>query len=196
MSTQPRDKNPNWKGGRVVASNGYVLIKVGFEHHLADIRGYAYEHRLVGEAKLGRRLRDGELVHHVDENKQNNDPDNLVVVESNAEHFLHHRKRHDLRMPGEPNPTVECACGCGGQFVKYDGSGRPRRFVSGHNRNDSSLIEMVLHYLDYVPEPSTAAYIASFFEVERKSITTALSRLKSQGRARRRDHWWGSVNAA
>lgn len=61
--------NSQWKGGRVIASNGYVLIRVGTDHHLADVRGYAYEHRLVAEKKMGRRLRKGEQVHHLDENK-------------------------------------------------------------------------------------------------------------------------------
>lgn len=32
-------RNPFWKGGRSVASNGYVLIRVGVEHHLADVKG-------------------------------------------------------------------------------------------------------------------------------------------------------------
>lgn len=43
-----------WKGGRSIASNGYVLVRVGKKHHLADVRGYAYEHRIVAEQKLGR----------------------------------------------------------------------------------------------------------------------------------------------
>lgn len=49
--------NPMWKGGRSVASNGYVLIRVGVEHHLADVRGYAYEHRVVAEQKIKRALK-------------------------------------------------------------------------------------------------------------------------------------------
>lgn len=43
----------NWKGGRSIASNGYMLVRVGLSHHLADVRGYAYEHRLVAEQKIG-----------------------------------------------------------------------------------------------------------------------------------------------
>lgn len=49
-------ENYMWKGGRAVTSHGYVLIRVGAEHHLADVRDYAYEHRLVAAEKLGRRL--------------------------------------------------------------------------------------------------------------------------------------------
>jgi len=126
--------NPNWHGGRVIASNGYVLIRVGTGHHLSDVRGYAYEHRLVAEEKIGRQLLPNELVHHKDENKQNNSPDNLEVVTGNAEHFVHHRGEDcNLKMPGEVNPTIHCACGCGEAIAKFDDAGRPRRFITGHN---------------------------------------------------------------
>lgn len=128
-----REGNPNWKGGRSVASNGYVLVKVGTDHPMADVRGYAYEHRLVAAEKLGRPLQPGEQAHHADENKQNNAPDNIEPEPSIAHHRAKHRKRSDLRMPGEPNQRVQCACGCGAEFHKYDADGRPRRFVTGHN---------------------------------------------------------------
>lgn len=128
------EKNGIWKGGRSVASNGYVLIRVGTEHHLADVRGYAYEHRLVAEDKIGRRLLPSEQVHHIDGDKQNNDPANLEVVESIAVHRVRHRSREKgLRLPDEANPTIVCACGCGLVFPKFDKSNRPRRFISGHN---------------------------------------------------------------
>jgi hypothetical protein len=135
MGSPSGSRNHQWKGGRSVASNGYVLIRVGKEHHLADVRGYAYEHRLVAEATLGRRLRPGEIPHHVNGVKTDNRPENLEVVESIAAHRVHHRKPcgKRARLPGEPNPTIACECGCGLTFSKYDSSGRPRRFVTGHN---------------------------------------------------------------
>lgn len=132
--------NPNWKGGRSVASNGYVLIRVGTGHHLADVRGYAYEHRLEAEKMLGRQLEPGEVVHHMDGNKQNNVHANLGVCGSVAEHMVHHRAADsDRRLPGEENPPVECACGCGAIFLRFDGFGRPREFVSGHNMREDAI---------------------------------------------------------
>lgn len=126
--------NHNWRGGRSVASNGYVLIRVGKEHHLADVRGYAYEHRLVAEQKLGRRLLAGEIPHHIDGNKRNNDPANLEVVQGNAEHFLRHRRKASgRRLPGQANVRTVCGCGCGEEFNRFDEAGRPRSFISGHN---------------------------------------------------------------
>ncbi len=129
----PGSRNPNWRGGRSVASNGYVLIKVGVGHPLADVRGYAYEHRLVAFAKLGRALRRGEVVHHIDGDKTNNAWSNIEVL-TRAGHALEHR-RYDrgLRRPGQANRLVSCACGCGARMRRFDHQGRPRRFVSGHN---------------------------------------------------------------
>lgn len=127
-------KNGMWRGGRSVASNGYVLVRVGRAHHLADSRGYAYEHRLVAEATLGRHLAPGELVHHRNGVKTDNRPENLEVVPSIAAHRAEHRQPSSRRrLPGQSNPEVACACGCGTTFPTFDRSGRPRRFVTGHN---------------------------------------------------------------
>lgn len=124
-----------WMGAaRVLASNGYVLRRVGRNHHLSDCRGYAYEHRLMAEDILGRRLRRGEVVHHRNHRKDDNRAANIEVCKSIA----HHREMH--RLPGnvrqrhdQPNPIVSCRCGCGAKFRRFDSSGRPRRFVTGHN---------------------------------------------------------------
>lgn len=127
-------RNPNWRGGRTITSHGYVLIRVGKKHHLSDVRGYAYEHRLVAEAKIGRRLIPGEQVHHTDGDKQNNRPENIEVKATTAHHRAEHRKPgSNLKPPDDPNPIVTCECGCGVEFYKYDATNRPRRFVSGHN---------------------------------------------------------------
>lgn len=129
-----RENNNNWRGGRVKTQHGYILIRVGTKHPLADCRGYAYEHRLVMFKKLGRQLERHEKIHHIDGDRTNNVPDNLMLVFGNAEHYFEHRdKSSNLRKPHEPNLVVECACGCGKVFPRYDEQGRPRKYVSGHN---------------------------------------------------------------
>ena len=130
--------NHLWKGGRSVASNGYVLLRVGKEHHLSDVRGYAYEHRVVAEEKLGRRLRPGEIPHHVNGIKTDNRPENIEVVVSGFHHRVMHRKRSSgRRLPSQTNDAVACACGCGTVLQRFDKFGRPRRYVSGHNLHRS-----------------------------------------------------------
>ena len=49
-----------------------------------------HEHRLVAEEKLGRPLRKEEVVHHIDGDYKNNDPNNLMVLPSQREHVKLH----------------------------------------------------------------------------------------------------------
>lgn len=49
-----------------------------------------HEHRAVAENKIGRPLKKGEVVHHIDGDYRNNDPDNLMVLPSQAEHCKIH----------------------------------------------------------------------------------------------------------
>ena len=48
-----------------------------------------HTHRIVAEQKMGRPLQPGEIVHHIDGNKRNNDPSNLEVM-TQAEHCKLH----------------------------------------------------------------------------------------------------------
>ena len=59
-------------------------------HPRAMSNGCIYEHILIAEQKLGRQLKDGECVHHIDENKRNNDPNNLMVFDSTSSHSGFH----------------------------------------------------------------------------------------------------------
>lgn len=181
---QLRDKNHQWKGGRSVASNGYVLVKVGVDHHLADVRGYAYEHRLEAEKMIGRRLKDGEQVHHRDGDKQNNAPENLEVHEDCAHHKVEHRGPNSTRrLPDEPNPMIQCACGCGVELLKFDAFDRPRMFVTGHNPPDAPAQAAVLALLTNAPVARGA--IAAAAQLPVQTVADALTRLRRNGLAER-----------
>ena len=60
-------------------------------HPRADKDGFVYTHILVAEKKIGRFLSDDECVHHVDKNKRNNKPENLMVFKTQKDHALYHR---------------------------------------------------------------------------------------------------------
>jgi hypothetical protein len=178
----PGPRNPNWRGGRSLASNGYVLVRVGVGHHLADVRGYAYEHRLVAEQKIGRRLRPGEQVHHVNRDKTDNRPENLQVEEDGAHHLYHHRRPDsELQKPGEENPQIACACGCGCLFLRFDGQGRPREYVPGHNPIPAPTVDAIRGAL--ASGPAHRSQIATLCGLSVKAAASALSKMKRQGAA-------------
>jgi len=60
-----------------ISGRGYIFI------------GHKRKHQELMEKKLGRRLKKGEVVHHIDGDKLNNNLDNLVVM-SRSEHMKLH----------------------------------------------------------------------------------------------------------
>ncbi len=77
------EKNPRWQGGRyVTAKGGYVVVL-----HKGK---YVMEHRLVMAEKIGRPLQPEERVHHLDGNRQNNDPGNLQLFTNQSAHVKYH----------------------------------------------------------------------------------------------------------
>lgn len=90
------ENHPSWKGGKTYDRSGYLLIRVsrdGCHGYLIrantrnDPSGYAPLHRVVMHDKLGRKLKIGEVVDHIDGDVRNNHPDNLRVFPSNALHL-------------------------------------------------------------------------------------------------------------
>lgn len=100
-----KELSPRWKGGRKVRKDGYILVVAPDDHphpsdqHKPSGLKYILEHRLVMEQKLGRYLLPTEVVHHIDEDPSNNDPDNLMLFASQLEHVKHHAaiRRHRSR---------------------------------------------------------------------------------------------------
>lgn len=82
-------RNPSWSGGRRQRNDGYWLIWTE--------DGERLEHRVVMERHLGRPLRDDEIVHHRDENKSNNDPSNLALMDQSEHISIHIAAMHDAR---------------------------------------------------------------------------------------------------
>lgn len=81
-----QDKNPAWRGGKRFKDNGYIAISMGGKK-------YQYEHRLVMEKHLNRKLNREEHVHHINGDKTDNRIENLQLI-SVAEHSkVHHKLR-------------------------------------------------------------------------------------------------------
>lgn len=118
-------QSPRWKGGRRINEAGYVRVRMGNK----EVR----EHRMVAEKMIGRPLLPGEQVHHKNGIRSDNRPENLEVMPSQHHHYAKHRRPGCVRrLPGEPNPPVRCACGCGKRLTQFDAKGRPRFYATGH----------------------------------------------------------------
>jgi len=80
------DKHWNWKGGREKTIKGYIQLTLrGYPN--SDSRGRILEHRVIMENILGRYLKKGEVVHHINGVRDDNRPGNLKLYKSNGEHI-------------------------------------------------------------------------------------------------------------
>ena len=99
-------RNGRWNAGRMVSSHGYVKVRVGVGHPLADSKGMAYEHRVVWAASGRPMPGPHETLHHRDGNKGNNRLDNLEVISRRE-----HARLHAMARRRQQNGTFarECA---------------------------------------------------------------------------------------
>lgn len=86
---------------------GYVFVKVG-SHPNADSKGYIQEHRLVMSEMLGRALNPDEHVHHINEQRDDNRPENLQLMSRGEHRALHWVK---ARASWSPNHRACLSCG-------------------------------------------------------------------------------------
>lgn len=80
-----------WKGGIRLPINGYPSILMP-DHHRANVDGYVFLHIVVAERALGHPLIFPHQVHHVNEQKHDYRPGNLVLCEDYAYHALLHQR--------------------------------------------------------------------------------------------------------
>ena len=97
---------------RIDTGVGYFYV-YDSKHPLAPKSGgKIYVHRYITSIKIGRWVTIDEVVHHIDENKQNNTPENLEVM-TNAEHIMHHHMERGY-------VSLESVCDtCGVVFNHY-----------------------------------------------------------------------------
>ena len=78
--------------GKFKHSGGYILCYCP-PHPFSSNRGYMAEHRWVMEQYLGRFLTPEEIVHHIDDIKDNNIIENLHLFPSNSKHRAYHKSK-------------------------------------------------------------------------------------------------------
>lgn len=118
----------------VMAMGWYKEIRIAGSH-LQRKNGMVLEHRYEAEKMLGRHLRNGETVHHIDGDRLNNAQENLMVFTSRSDHSRFHgiagctpKLQGDgtYRVPARRYSCIECGkqishsgrCGVCGAFSR------------------------------------------------------------------------------
>ena len=78
---------------------GYIKTWAGYikiykpEHPRTDSKGYVHEHTLIMEKNLGRLLNNNEIVHHINEIKDDNRIENLELFDDWKKHIAFHKSK-------------------------------------------------------------------------------------------------------
>lgn len=109
----------------ICKGGGYRYCRTSPPHPKANSNGLYPLHRVVAENKLGRLLEPGEVVHHRDEDKTNDSPENLEP-KTQADHARDHAK---------VVPEIICTCPCGKAFAL-----KPNQFRLRKKRSQNGII--------------------------------------------------------
>lgn len=94
--------------------NGYIMVyEPGHPKAMTsdNWKGFVYEHILVAERDLKRPIKDNEDVHHLDFNRANNTPSNLIVLEKSQHTKLHmHYRKLDPNIDNVKNIDTSIRC--------------------------------------------------------------------------------------
>lgn len=74
-------------------SDGYIGVYYP-DHPDANKDGYVMKHRLIMEQKIGRRLKNNEVVHHKNHNRSDNRIDNLELMTASEHMSMHMKERY------------------------------------------------------------------------------------------------------
>ncbi len=88
----------------VCRGGGYLYCKTDPPHPRRNSNDLYPLHRVIVENKLGRLLRENEVVHHKDHDKTNNSPENLHVMDR-KQHTSEHETEDDVQKCVECLPT-------------------------------------------------------------------------------------------
>jgi hypothetical protein len=85
------DQHHRWNSGQIITQKGYVKVRVGSSHPLADSNGYVMEHMLIW-VSAGNPLSDKDhVIHHKNKCKTDNRIENLQIVTRQEHERIHGR---------------------------------------------------------------------------------------------------------
>lgn len=141
---------------------GYRLIykpECNFSYKEGNHKGYIYEHVYVAITVLKRRLHPNEVVHHLDLDKLNNDPENLIVL-TRADHIKLHMWLNKYTFVKLDKFKDKYCSTCGKKIkltLKYCGEICYKKSIENKNKpsreelntimtNSQSLLQVARHY--------------------------------------------------
>jgi len=86
------EKSSSWNGGKY-KSEGYIFIYKP-KHPFATKSGYVREHRLIAEKYLKRYLTKLEVIHHINEIRDDNKLENLYLFDIIGKHLGYHKLKN------------------------------------------------------------------------------------------------------
>ena len=133
-----RENHMSYKNGKYKTQSGYICINKP-EHHRA-VKGYVYEHIVIAEKKIGRKITRSEDVHHINGVRDDNRYENLEVLTRSAHTKIHKNKKYNITRILLENEIVEnnktfselareigCSAGLVGLYCKEYGIKSPYR---------------------------------------------------------------------
>jgi len=92
-----RNKQNSLMGTKIVDSAGYISIYVGPDYiYTNTYGGRIREHIYIVQEMIGRQLECGEVIHHIDGDKKNNDISNLDLCTVKEHNNLHSKGSNDI----------------------------------------------------------------------------------------------------
>ena len=155
-------------------------------------RGNAETYRKIAEKKLGRKLRGGEVVHHIDGDYWNHDPENLEVMSYN-----HHAQLHN----GGKSPSAETRDKMSAANKGQVGPWKGQRFSDSHRKAISDGLRGKPKSPEHVAKVVAANRGRKVSAAQREKIADALrGRRHSEDYKRRHSErmrqWWADRKAA